>query len=452
MSRRRAALLLAGACLLLALGIWVNTGTLAPLGATLANPFVWEPCHYLLNIDHFHYKAAFLMLDGAPRAEWEFSVALRRILYFLVAYPAMKVLGFGAGGLVTNVVISCAALVVFWLALQRRFEGRVPAAVLFLLATYPGWFYWTGTPYSYAAIVPASLLCMALLWKVETLGGWRAAALAGLGLGVLFTAYDLLPFFGGAALLLLAWRRRWIDAVVLAVAQLVPSLLVNETLERFYQVPFRNANTEAYWRILGAWLPPYDGKGWWALLKKLPLVTFDNFVYSNFVFVPLLFVVALVVTLHLPLHLPEERAAEERTVGRAELCLLLVAALLFLFNNAAPPYAGWQLRGSWIARLYQPTIPALVSIVATVLVRRERLPAWPRRAVLAALGLTLALDAWVVFAPVFGQPDLSGALYHRFYRHAPASAFADNLRKYGRRPIGFCSSVAPASSAASVAP
>jgi hypothetical protein len=289
---------------------------------------------------------------------------------------------------------------------------------------------------------------MALLWKVETLAGWRAAALAGLGLGVLFTSYDLLPFFGVAALLLLAWRRRWREAVVLAVAQLVPSLLVNEVLERFYQVPFRNANTQAYWHILGAWLPPYDWNGWWALLKRLPLVTFDNFLYSNFAFVPLLFVVALVAALRLTKGQP----GESRIVGRAELCLLLVAALLFLFNNAAPPYPGWQLRGSWIARLYQPAVPALVSVVAAVLARRERLSAWPRRAVLAALGLTLALDAWVVFAPVLGQAELSGALYHRFYRHAPASAFADNLRKYGRRPIGFCSNVAPASSAASVAP
>ena len=79
--------------------------------------------------------------------------------------------------------------------------------------------YWAGLPYSYAIIVPASLLCMALLWRVETLTTWRQALLAGLGLGVLFTGYDLLPFFGAAALLLLLWRRLWLPCAVLAVAQ-----------------------------------------------------------------------------------------------------------------------------------------------------------------------------------------------------------------------------------------
>ena len=52
-------------------------------------------------------------------------------------------------------------------------------AILALLATYPGWMYWAGLPYSYAAIVPLSLLCMVLLWRVETLIGWHQALLAG---------------------------------------------------------------------------------------------------------------------------------------------------------------------------------------------------------------------------------------------------------------------------------
>ena len=73
----RGALWLSTACLLLSLGVWANTGTLAPYGATLDKPLVSDPCKYLLNIDHFHFKAAFLMLDGAPRDQWEFSVVLR---------------------------------------------------------------------------------------------------------------------------------------------------------------------------------------------------------------------------------------------------------------------------------------------------------------------------------------------------------------------------------------
>jgi hypothetical protein len=429
--------LLAGACLLLTLGIWVNTGTLAPLGATLEKPLVWEPCGYLLNIDHFHYKASFLMLDGAPREQWEFSVALRRILYFVVAYPFMKALGFGAGGLVTNVLISCASLVAFWLALQRRFGGAASPAVLWLLATYPGWFYWAGTPYSYAAIVPASLLAMTLLWRLERVDRWPAALAVGLGLGVLFTAYDLLPLFGVAALGLLLWRRRWAAAAALAVAQLLPPLLVNVILARGFGVPFRNSNTEAYWRILGAWLPPYEGERWAALLAQLPRIAVDSFLFSNFLFLPLLFVVALLVGRG------RGRDSEVPLLGLAERWLLLMGALLFLFNNAVPPYPGWQLRGLWIARLYQPVLPALIAAIAAASARAPRLPARGRWVLATAVALTLALDGWVVFAPVLGSPGLTGWVYFHFYRHAKRPVYTENLRRYGVRPVGFCTSAPP---------
>jgi len=439
--RRRELLHLAGACLLLTLGLWVNTGTLAPGGATLEHPFVWEPCKYLLNIDHFHYKASFLMLDGAPRDQWDFSVALRRILYFLIAYPFMKVLGFGAGGLVTNVLISAGSLAVFWFALRRRFEGRfegrIPAAVLWLLATYPGWFYWGGLPYSYAAIVPASLLCLVLLWRVETLETARQALLAGLGLGVLFTAYDLLPFFGVAAVLLLLWRRRWAACAVLAVAQLVPPFLVNVALDRIYAVPFRNSNTETYFAILKSYLPPYDGHGWGALLAQLPGVSLNTYLYSNFLFLPLLFLAVLAVARWLP--------GKDRLLGPAEVCVLLTAALLFLFNNAAPPYPGWQLRGIWIPRLYQPVVGVLFAAVAGLLAQAGRLPRAARQGAWAAFWLTLAANLWVVFAPVLGHAELSGAIYYRFYRHAQRAVYAENLRIYGARPVGFCWTSPPAS-------
>ena len=65
---RRDRLHLLGACALLVLEVWVNSGTLAPMAATLGNPLVTEPCQYLLNIDHYHFKAVFQMLDGAPQA------------------------------------------------------------------------------------------------------------------------------------------------------------------------------------------------------------------------------------------------------------------------------------------------------------------------------------------------------------------------------------------------
>ncbi len=435
---RRDVLALAGACALLALGIWVNTGTLAPYGATLAKPFVWEPCEYLLNIDHNHFKATFLMLDGAPREQWDFSVALRRILYPLLAYPLMKAWGFGGGGLIANVLLAAGSLVLFWRALRRRLalrgEGEPPLAVLALLATYPGWMYWGGLPYSYAIIVPASLLCMVLLWRVETLTTWREALLAGLGLGVLFTGYDLLPFFGTAALLLLLRRRLWLPCVVLAVAQLLPTLATTALLWRIFQVPFRNSNTEAYFAILKSYWPPIDLHAWWALLRQFPEAAVTNALFSNFLFLPLLALAALLAAPFASRCLPREPPA----VPPAEGSLLLAIVLLFLFNNLAPPYPVWPLRGAWVARLYQPAVAALIPILAYVFARARLLPQPLRRGVWGALALTVALQAWVVFAPVLGAPRLSGELYWRFYRHAPRPYYAENLERYGARPAGFC--------------
>ncbi|HEY4590427.1 MAG TPA: hypothetical protein VII86_14465 [Thermoanaerobaculia bacterium] len=429
---RGSSLWLLGAGLLLALGVWVNTGTLAPYGATLPKPYVWGPCSYLMNIDHFHFKATFLMLDGAPRDQWGFSVVLRRILYPLLAYPFMKVWGFEGGGLIVNVLLALGSLALFWRALRRRLGTEPPPALLVLLATYPGWFYWTGTPYSYAIIVPASLLCMALLWRVETLTTGREALLAGLGLGVLFTGYDLLPFFGAAAVLLLLWRRLWAPCAALAAAMLLPAVATSVLLWQIYRVPFRNNNTEAYFQVLKSYFSPIDLHAWWALLRQFSYAVKSNYLYSNFLFLPLLFLAVLIASWWLP--------RDARILRPAEVSLLIAVVLLFLFNNLAPPYPGWPLRGSWVPRLYQPAMAAMVPVLAYFFARAALLPRPLRLGAWAALGLAIALQAWVVFAPVLGDARLSGYIYWRFYEHATRPLYAENLARYGARPVGFCAS------------
>jgi hypothetical protein len=123
----------------------------------------------------------------------------------------------------------------------------------------------------------------------------------------------------------------------------------------------------------------------------------------------------------------------------AEICLGIAAVLLFLFLNLAPPYGGWQLRGSWVPRLYQPIFVAMVSLLAAFFQNRAALlPPTLRRGSWAVLGLVVVLQAWVVFAPVLGAPGLSGWIYYRFYHHATRPFYADNLKKLGRRPVGFC--------------
>jgi hypothetical protein len=436
---RRQAVPLAAACALLALGIWCNTGTLAPYASTLQHPFMWGPCNYPLNIDHFHFKATFLMLDGAPRGQWEFSVVLRRILYPLLAYPFMKLLGYGAGGLVTNVLLAWLGLCVFWVALDRRLDHRAPLAVLALLATYPGWMYWAGLPYSYAAIVPLALLCHVLLWRLEEGVSWRRAVAVGLAMGVLFTGYDLLPFFGVAGVLLLLWRRAWVATACFAVAQLVPTALVAALLWKVWRVPFRNANTEAYFTVLRAYVSPVDLHAWWGLLRQLPRIALDNYLFANFLFLPLLFLLLLLFARPW-----RPREDGKRPLAAPEIAVLAAAALLFLFNNLAPPYVGWPLRGSWVARLYQPIlVPMLVTLAATLASTLTATRA--QRLLRVALGVTIAAQAVLVFGPVLGHPWLAGEVYWRFYRHAPRPFYAENVARLGARPVGFCASAPTAS-------
>jgi hypothetical protein len=435
----RLPLTLGGAALLLTLGIWVNTGTLAPYGATLKSPLIWAPCNYPLNIDNPHFKATFLMLDGAPRSQWAFSVVLRRILYPLLAYPFMKLLGFGAGGLVTNVLLAVGSLAVFWLALRRRLGGEPPTLILALLATYPGWMYWAGLPYSYAAIVPLSLLCMVLLWRVETLIAWHQALVTGLAMGILFTGYDLLPFFGVAGVLLLLYRRLWVPCAVFAVATVIPSALTSAVLWQVYRVPFRNGNTEAYYKVIRSYVhvSKVDLGAWWYWLRAFPWALRDNYFFSNFLFLPVL--VLLVLGILFVQRLRSKTVEMTPAVRPAETCLAIAAVLLFLFLNLAPPYGGWQLRGSWVPRLYQPVFVAMISVLAAFFrTRAALLPPALRRASWAALGLAVVLQAWVVFTPVLGAPQLSGEIYYRFYHHASRPFYAENLKKLGTRPVGFC--------------
>src|SRR5262245_11980102 len=102
---------LTGACIVMLLAIWLSSGTMYPYASALAYPIVSKPCAYLFNLDHPAYRAAFDMLDGAPRAQWEWSIVLRRVFYPLVAFPFMKALGFVVGGFVASALINLAALV-----------------------------------------------------------------------------------------------------------------------------------------------------------------------------------------------------------------------------------------------------------------------------------------------------------------------------------------------------
>jgi hypothetical protein len=415
---------LAGASVLLALAIWLSSGTMAPYASTYHRPIVSNPCRYLYNVDHPLHEAAFWMLDGQPPERWQSSIVLRRILFPLFAYPFMKVAGFEVGGFIASLLCHLAAMAALALFLRRRHGEGAAIAGVWLLAVYPGITYWVALPYANAAIVPASIALYILLAGLEKEVELRTTALRCAGMGLLFTAYDLAPFFGLAALLVLLRRRRFAQMPVAALCMAAGPVVAGLILKLAFHVTWTNRNTAAYGIVAAAYLHPPTLGVWARSLSDFPLVVIVNFFYSNFLFLPLLFLAVLVVT--------------QRSLTLQEGALLVAVAAVFLFNNLAPPYvAHWQMRGFFIPRLYQPLFVALLVYVVRALGEWRALSPFKARLLLVLSLLTFAANASIAFGPI-ARLSWAGPIYQHFYPHSPIQAMDDNLAQYGRRPLGFC--------------
>ncbi|HEX9129667.1 MAG TPA: hypothetical protein VF850_10935 [Gemmatimonadaceae bacterium] len=413
---------LAGLTLILA--IWLSTGTMAPYGATAWQPFVLEPCHYLINIDHYHFEAVYLMLQHADRSSWEPSVMLRRILFPVLSLPFVRAFGFLAGGVIASILLHVVALIAFSVFVRRTVGEAGAITVMWLLATYPGITYWAGLPYSYVVIVPGALACTMLLYASERSDRVRDIARWCLWLGMINLGYDLVPVFGPAVLLRLVIRRRWRAILPAVVTMIAPTALLLLTFKAIH-VDVLNSNTNNYAGPLSGYLHPLANPQLWGrYVLQMPAIFITNFLFGNMLFLPLLFVAALLFA----------RSERARIVGPVDAAVLIAFLALFVFNNGAPPYRGWQMRGHWIARLYQPVFAAFLMPVArlTELATSRQMRAWRTAVVIAAVA-----NASITFGPILMNP-LAAILYQRFYVHSPADSLLLNLRHYGRRPLGFC--------------
>jgi hypothetical protein len=412
------------ASILMLLAIWLSSGTMYPFASTWAFPIVSKPCGYLFNQDHTAYRAAFDMLDGAPRAQWEWSIVLRRMLYPLVAFPLMKAAGFVVGGFITSLLINVAALIALALFLRGRWGDTVAITGVWLLAAYPGVTYWGALPYANAIIVPASVGLFILLTRLDEQAELRAVVRNCLAMTVLFTAYDLLPYFGGAALLLLVRRRRWRQVPIAAACLVSGPLIVVIALAKIAHLPWSNENTDLYGAMLRAYLHPPALGVWLRGVASFPVVLGQVFFFSNMVFLPTLFLLVLIVL----------RVRLSATEG----ALAIVIGLVFAFNNLAPPYPEtYQMRGDYIPRIYQPLGVPLIVYCARV-VGGLNTPDRAKAAIVkTAFALALAANLSVAFGPIARVP-WAGPVYQRFYLHSFLETMDVNLERHGRRPLGFC--------------
>lgn len=402
------------------LAIWLSSGTLAPYAATLNTPLVLQPCRYLANVDHEHYRQTFLMLDGAPKSAWEHSVVLRRVLFPALSYPLMKLTTFEVGGFLTSVLLHIVAFWLFARFLIRRFDVRSATWGVWLLATYPGITYWAALPYAYAFIVPGCLVSFVLLSHIAESDDVRTIAAGCAVLGVLALGYDLLPFFGVATVGLLVFRRRFTAAAIAAVLLVLPTAFVNAiVLDRWFGVNAINENSGVYVKVIHAYLSWPDWWQWVRLGLRFPLDLVRVYLFSNFLSLPLLFTAVWV----------SKWRAGNSGFSLAERSLLLAVVAVFLFNNIAPPYPGVQIRGSYIARLYQPAFVALLTYVI-----RSRVTFWRR-----AMAAVVVLNATIAFGAPVANP-MASFVYLQFYGHGNKDVrnLSMNVHTYGARPLGFC--------------
>lgn len=398
--------------ILLTLAMWLNTGTMAPYAVSTTSPFYTVDCQYPVNIDHIHFLAPHLMLKGAPPEYWSFSVVLRRILYSVISYPFIESFGFMAGGLLANLLMHLCTLMILFKFLKKEYSDNVAIAGAWLFASYPGIYYWTGLPYSYSMIVPGSVFAMIFLKKIESAQKLKSAFLFSLGIGITFLGYDLAGFFGLAAIFLCIYQRKFRWIIPVSVGLMLPYAISNLLLNEIYKVGLLNTNTAAYLNIWGAYKSLNFGKEWFDLFLHSPLILVIIYFTSNFYFLPAVFLI---------LWLLFRKRLEP--LGKAELAVLTAALVVFILNNWAPPYKGWQLRGEWIARLYQPVFPVFMIYIA-----RNSKP--------AAI-ISIVLNLFVSLGSVLSLPITSLAWYH-FYQHSTPMQTYQTIERLGKRPFGIC--------------
>ncbi len=413
--------------LVLIAGIWASSGTLAPYAITLDSPDILEKCQYPVNIDHEHFAATFRFLRWESQG-WQFSVMLRRLLYPIIAWLPMTLFGFMLGGFLVSLAIQIYAMFSLSTFLQNRFDERTRKIALLLLIFYPGIHYWAGLPYSHLMIVPCTIWLSIKLFELEASSPKNIFRIA-FWMGVLTTGYDLLPIFAPAGILLLALRKLWTQIPAFIGGMLVAPVTILLFLKARGQ-SLIDSNSESYVNIIKAYLHwPEDKTEWLGILSNAPKLAWFTYLHSNFSYLPFLFIICLTIGLFW----------KKIRFERVELLLLLVLVGLFLFNNLAPPYVGrWQMRGDWIARIYQPLFIVYLLYCSRTLARL-----WTSKWLLGGILLMyVAANGLIIFGPLTGHIQETQYQYYNFYKHASPEAYSKNYKIHGIRPLGFCKSAA----------
>lgn len=467
MTKFKSNMLLASITLLATM--YVSTGTLAPYAASIPQSnhiqlIVTEPCKYLLNGDAYHFLATYWMLDGQPKENWDFSVVLRRMLYPVISYPAMKIIdtsdaiqipfqfkgwnqnpriveiatqlqGWYYGGLLTNFIIHLGSFLFFTKYIKKRFGINAGITSGWLLAVYPGISYWVGQPFLYAAIVPASLLVCVFLWRISDNISTFDTISSFFFIGILLLSHDSLAILGVSCVVLLLIQKRWRIFPAAVLFLVLPGLIVTFFQFYYFRIAFQNDNTNAYGNILKAYIN-LNGRSFLGNAGDFPNILIHNFLFSGFLFIPSVFICFVGANF---------LRTSKSMISSVEGAIIVSFLGLCVFNNMAPSYEGWQMRGEWIARLYQPIFIAFVSYISRHYQifkgenRKSKHNSCSKTYGMMTLFLILGVlgNAVTVYG-ILWNSKITDSIYHEFYRHSPKGTLIQTLQTFGNRPLGFC--------------
>jgi hypothetical protein len=286
--------------------------------------------------------------------------------------------------------------------------------------------YWIGSPFAQVMIVPCCCWIYMIMWRMQETESLKKHILYLSVISILFTAYDLFAFFYPAILLIYVRRRQWKEIILSLPIMILPQVLIICWLKTSGATELKSENSGLYLSILQSYLHIGDVPAWLSLVAEAPKVFFHNYFDSNFLFLPLCFLVAVIYGY-----------ATGFRLNRIEGSILFFALAIFLFNNLAPAYeGGFPMRGEWIARIYQPVFIVMMMYMVRLSARLSDLRTIRAKLFAGLLVLCAGFNLAINTGGVFKSPLTEWAWAH-FYQHAPPHTMTENLAKFGVRPVGF---------------
>lgn len=432
---------IASCTVVLALMIYLNTGTLSPLN--LFSPLIVDVGISPVNMDHDFHRAVYFLVDGHGSEVVEpYKMLFRRVLYSWLAYPFMKQFGFILGGTIASFILNITSFVICCAYATTRWGRRAGIWAAILLCCYPGCAYYGGLPYCYGLIVPSSLLCAIGLSELERTNSVRTTSLLSLMLGVLCLGYDLLGFLLPAVTILLCLRKEFRKLVVSVLCLCSPLAVWCVFIFNLCgSGALVNSNTSVFANAVYSWLHLYKPDVFLQVVTSIPAgigSVAHVFLFSTFGFLPTLFLISALSSIFMK---DTKLSVAESVFIACSLALCFAAAISPTCESsgfARSALGEWQLKGNWAVRVYQPMFAMFILFLARKFsTLKHASPGW-RLILYPALILCLCGNFLTGFGTFLNNPlGLSSTLYYEFNPAGEQDRLQWNLATYGRLPIGF---------------